>query len=222
MKQALATTSEEAPGSQHQRLAFLISGSAEHVLAVAHAIEQDILPFCEIAIIVCNIPGAEGAEATRAAGLQTVTMEGRGREQRDHEDAIDALLRRMRVDVVCLSGYLRVLSASFLRRWRGRVLNVHSSLLPAFPSQHPVAAALEFGARVTGCTVHYVDESVDGGVILEQRAVQVYDEDTESTLGARLAAEECVAYVDALARVLSGSCNVEGRRLVKQPAAAAV
>lgn len=204
------------PNAKPHRLAFLISGGAEHVLAIARAIEQDVLPPCEIAIVVCNIPGAEGAEAARAAGLQTVTMEGRGREQRDHEDAIDALLRRMRVDVVCLAGYLRVLSASFLRRWRGRVLDVHASLLPAFPSRHPVAAALEYGARVTGCTVHYVDESLDGGVILEQRAVTILDDDTESTLCQRILAEECEAYVDALAAVLSGEYTLDGRRFLKQ------
>ena len=203
------------------RLGFLISGSASHVLAVAEAIRSGELPGCEIAIVVCNIPGAKGAEDTRAAGLQTVTMEGRGREQRDHEDAIDALLRRMRVDVVCLAGYLRVLSTAFVRRWPGKVLNVHSSLLPAFPRVHAVSAALEFGARVTGCTVFLLDESVEGGTVVEQRAVHVEDEDTEPTLAARLLLEEHAAYVESIRKVLSGEYGVVGRRYLKlqsQPA----
>jgi phosphoribosylglycinamide formyltransferase-1 len=196
------------------RLGFLISGSASHVLAVAEAITLGRLSGCEIAIVVCNIPGAPGAEETRAAGLTTVTMEGRGREQRDHEDAIDALLRRMRVDVICMAGYLRILSAAFLRRWPARVLSVHPSLLPAFPRVNAAAAAFEFGARVTGCTVFFVDDSIDGGVILDQRAVSILDSDTEATLSERVLLEEHEAYIDSLARILAGTHTVQGRRYI--------
>jgi phosphoribosylglycinamide formyltransferase-1 len=194
------------------RLAFLISGSASHVLAIAEAIANGRLPGCEIAIVVCNIPGAPGADAARAAGLTTVTMEGRGREQHDHEEAIDALFRRMRVDLICMAGYLRVLSTAFLRRWPGRVLSVHPSLLPAFPRAHAPAAALDFGVRVTGCTVFFVDESVDGGLILEQHAVSVLEDDTEATLTERIQHQEHEAYICALARVIAGTHKAIGRR----------
>ena len=211
-------SSHDFPADRTARLGFLISGGASHVLAIAEAIRTGELPDCEIAIVVCNIPGALGAEQSRAAGLQTVTMEGRGREQRDHEDAIDALFRRFRVDVVCLAGYLRVLSADFLRRWPGRVLSVHSSLLPAFPRLHAPAAALDFGARVTGCTVFFLDESVDGGTVIEQRALRIEDGDTEESLTERLRLEEHEAYIDALALVLSGEYEISGRRLRRKQA----
>lgn len=198
------------------RLGFLISGNASHALAVAEAIHSGRLKNCFIAIVLCNIPGSAGAEAARAAGLQTVTMEGRGREQRDHEDAIDALFRRMRVDIVCAAGYLRVLSSSFLRRWPGSVIGVHSSLLPAFPRAQPVEAALDYGARVTGCTVFFLDESLDGGTIIEQRATEVRDEDTVETLTERLRAQEHEAYIESLARITSGEFHIVGRRYVRK------
>ena len=204
-----------APGKP-TRLGFLISDSASHVLAIAEAIRSGALPHCEIAIVVCNIPGAEGAEQTRATGLQTVTLEGRGREQRDHEDAIDALFRRLRVDVICLAGYLRVLSATFLRGWPGRVLSVHPSLLPAFPRLHATAAALDFGARITGCTIFFLDESIDGGTLIEQRALRIADDDTEATLTARLLEEEHRAYIDSLRMVLSGDYEIVGRRYLRR------
>jgi len=212
-------TPEPAPETAAQRRAkkrigFLISSGSSHAMAIANACHEGRLADCEVAIVICNIPGAEGAESARAAGLQTVTMEGRGREQRDHEDAIDALLRKMRIDIVCLAGYLRVLSGAFVRRWQGRVLTVHPSLLPAFPRMNAQAQALEFGARITGCTVHLVDEAVDGGVILEQRVVEIADNDTVATLSARLLEEEHEAYIVALERLLSGDWNAVGKRYV--------
>ena len=208
---ATTTNTQRRP---KKRIGFLISGGSSHAIAIAQAIHAGRIADCEVAIVICNIPGAEGAEAARAAGIQTVTMEGRGREQRDHEDAIDALLRKMRVDMVCLAGYLRVLSAAFLRRWQGRVLAVHSSLLPAFPRAGAIAQALEYGARITGCTLYMVDESVDGGVILEQRAVEVLDDDTVDTLTARLLEAEHEAYITAVERVLSDEWEAAGRRYI--------
>ncbi len=204
----------DAEGSADRpvRLAFLISSGASHVLAVAEAVRQGRLPHCEVAIILCNIPGAHGAEATRAAGLQTVTMEGRGREQRDHEEAIDALLRRMRVDLICLAGYLRTLSGAFLRKWPDRVLSIHSSLLPAFPRSQPVAQALEYGAQVTGCTVSLMTDALDGGVILAQRAVPIEDDDTVQSVTERLLVEEHEAYINAIGNMLSGEYEIVGRK----------
>ncbi|MDE1163248.1 MAG: formyltransferase family protein [Acidobacteriaceae bacterium] len=199
------------------RLAFLISGSASHVLAVRDAIRDGVLRHCEIAIVVCNIPGAKGAEDTRAAGLQTVTMEGRGREQRDHEDAIDALLRRLRVDIVCMAGYLRTLSSGFLRQWEGRVLGVHASLLPAFARSHPVEQALEYGVHITGCTVFLLNDSLDGGAIVAQRVVEIDDDDTTASLSAKLLLEEHRTYITALERYLSGQYEFSGRRFRRTP-----
>ena len=146
-----------------------------------------------------------------------MTLEGRGHDQREHEEAIDALLRRMGVDLLCLSGYLRVLSRTFIRRWPGVILTGHGSLLPAFPGSRPEREALEYGAQVTGYTVSILDESADimgGGPVLVQRAVRVEEGDTEASLAGRLAPEADLAYVEAIRRMASGLYELEGRRYV--------
>ena len=197
------------------RLGFLISDTAGPCLAVHKAITTGVLPGCTVALVICNITGAPGVEAARAAGLRAVTLEGRGHDQREHEEAIDALLRRMGVDLLCLSGYRRVLSRSFIRRWPGTILTGHASLLPAFPGARPERQAIEYGAQVTGYTVSILNESADltgGGPVLVQRAVRVEGNDTETILAARLAPEADLAYVDAIRRIASGLYELEGRR----------
>jgi phosphoribosylglycinamide formyltransferase 1 len=173
-----------------------------------------MLPGCEIAVVISNVPGAPGIDTARGLGLPVVAIEGRGREQREHEHTIGALLRKFRVDLVCLTGYRRVLSASFVREWPGRILQSHPSLLPAFPGRHAESQALDYGVQVAGCTVQLVDESVDGGVIVVQRAVPVRDEDDEHSLAERILAQEQVAYPDAIRRVLSGNYEIRRRRYV--------
>ena len=203
------------------RLGFLISDGAATCLAVQEAIDRGDLPGCCIAIVICNITGAPGAEAARAAGLRTVTLEGRGHEQREHEEALDALLRRMGVELVCLSGYLRVLSRDFLRRWPGGVLTLHQSLLPAFPGSRPERQALDYGVQITGCTVALIDDSVDamgGGAVVVQRAVQIAEDETEFSLRQRLAPEEDDAYVEAIRRVASEEYEFVGRRYLPRAA----
>ena len=204
------------------RLGFLISDGAGPCLAVQEAIEAGELPGCSIAVVICNITGAAGVEAARSVGLRAVTLEGRGHEQREHEDAIDALLRRMGVDLLCLSGYLRVLSRDFIRRWPGRILTQHASLLPAFPGARPVRQVLEFGAQITGCTVSILDESTNalgGGPVVVQRAIRIHEEETEVSLAERLAPEEDDAYVEAVRRFASGRYTLQGRRYLPRPVA---
>ena len=187
-------------------------------LAVQEAIEAGQLPGCTLALLICNITGAPGTEAARALGLRAVTLEGRGHEQSEHEEAIDTLLRRMSVDLLCVSGYLRVLSRDFIRRWPGRILTLHNSLLPAFPGKAPERQALEFGAQVTGCTVSILDETADtagSGPIIVQRAIHIHPDETVASLQQRLAPEEDDAYVEAIHRMCSGEYVLEGRRLVR-------
>lgn len=198
------------------RLAFLISGRGPNCQAIARAIGEGDLPGCEIAIVICNVTGAVGVIEARALGLQAVTIEGRGRDQRDHEEAVHALLRKMRVDLVCLDGYLRVLTTDFLRRWGGRVLNMHPSLLPAFPGAHAAAKALEYGAQVTGCTALLLSDSPESSVLLMQQTVPVLEDDTEGVLDARIRAKEHEVYPEALRRVISGEYRALGRRFVRQ------
>ena len=181
-------------------------------MAIVRAVRDGRLQNCEIAVVVSNIPGAPGIEAARAFGVPVITLEGRGREQKEHEAAINALLHKFRVDLICLAGYMRILSASFVREWDGRMLNIHPSLLPNFPGLHAQRQAIEYGSTVTGCTVHFVDESVDGGVIILQRTCEILPTDTTDTLSDRLLTEEHKAYVEALQRVLSGNYEIHGRR----------
>ena len=195
-----------------KRIAVLISGRGSNCMALIRAVRDGRLSDCEIAVVVSNIPEAPGVEAARAFGVPVVTLEGRGREQAEHETAVTALLRKFRVDLICLAGYMRILSASFVREWQGRMLNIHPSLLPAFPGLHAQRKALQYGVSVAGCTVHFVDESVDGGVIILQRTAEVLPEDTEETLSERILEQEHLAYVEALQRVLSGEYEARGRR----------
>jgi len=196
------------------RLGILISGRGSNCLAIARSITEGRLPGCEIGLVVSNIPGAPGIEAAKALGIPVVTLEGRGREQRDHEEAISALLRKFRIDLVCLAGYRRILSASFVLQWKGRILNLQASLLPAFPGRGAAQQALDYGAQITGCTVYFVDEQVDSGVIILQRVIPIHDDDTEHSLAAALLSEEHLAYTEAIRRVASSEYEVRARRYV--------
>jgi phosphoribosylglycinamide formyltransferase-1 len=185
-------------------------------MAIARSIAEGRLPGCEIGVVVSNIPGAPGVETAKSLGIPVITLEGRGREQRDHEEAISALLRKFRIDLVCLAGYRRVLSAGFVRQWKGRILNVQSSLLPAFPGRGAVQQALDYGAQFTGCTVYFVDEQTDGGVIILQRVIDIQDNDTDQSLAAALLPEQHIAYTEAIRRVVSGDFEARGRRYVRK------
>jgi phosphoribosylglycinamide formyltransferase-1 len=192
----------------------MISGRGSNCMAIIRAVRDGRLPNCEIAVVISNVVGAPGIEAARAFNIPVVTLEGRGRKQAEHEEAVGALLVKFRIDLICLAGYMRVLSAGFVREWQGRMLNIHPSLLPAFPGLHAQRQALDYGAQIAGCSVHFVDESVDGGILIVQRAIDVLPSDTEATLSERLLVEEHIAYVEALRRVLSGEYEVIARRYV--------
>jgi len=198
------------------RLGILISGRGSNCMAIVRAVAEGRLPGCEIGLVVSNIPGAPGIDAAKAFGIPVITLEGRGRDQRDHEEAVSALLRKFRIDLVCLAGYRRILSSWFIREWPHRIVNIHASLLPAFPARDPSAQALDFGAQVTGCTVYFVEEAGFGPIVL-QRAVPILDEDEERDLFLRLLPEQQSAYVDALRRILSGEYQILGKRYVRIP-----
>ena len=186
-------------------------------MAIATAIRSGLLPGCEVAVVVSNVTGAAGIETARTAGLPVVVMEGRGREQRDHEGAISTLLRTYRVDLVCVAGYLRSLSPGFIHEWRGRTLAIHPSLLPAFPGPHAVEQALSYGARYTGCTVFFADDP-EPGAILVQHIVKIESEDTTQSLNSKIIAAETLAYPEAIRCILSGGYELQGRRLLPRPA----
>jgi phosphoribosylglycinamide formyltransferase-1 len=195
-----------------QRLGILLSGRGSNFLAIAEAIAQGRLEHAEIAVVISNRGDAPGIAAAQSAGFATQAIEARGRKRAEHDAEIIAGLQAHQVDLVCLAGYMRLLSAQFVRAFPQRILNIHPSLLPAFPGLDAQRQALEYGVAVSGCTVHFVDEELDHGVIVLQKAVPVLPEDDERALAARILAQEHVAYTEAIARVLSGKYHIAGRR----------
>jgi phosphoribosylglycinamide formyltransferase-1 len=197
-----------------QRLGILLSGRGSNFIAIANAIREHRLLGAEIAVVLSNLPDAAGLKAAREMGLPAFDLPSAGRPRAEHEAESIARLHQHRVDLVCLAGYMRIVSPEFVRAFPNRILNIHPSLLPAFPGLDAQAQALEFGVKVAGCTVHFVDEAVDHGAIILQRAVPVLDEDTAESLSARILEQEHIAYSAAIARVLSGEFRLSGRRYV--------
>ncbi len=196
------------------RLGILLSGRGSNFLAIAEGIAQGRLEHAEIAVVISNRSDAPGVAAARSAGFPTQVIEARGRQRAEHDAEIIAALEAYRVDLVCLAGYMRLLSAQFVRAFPQRILNIHPSLLPAFPGLDAQSQALAYGVTVSGCTVHFVDEELDRGVIVLQKTVPVLPQDDQPTLAARILAQEHVAYTEAIARVLSGKYCVAGRRYI--------
>lgn len=202
-----------------KRLGILLSGRGSNCLAIQRAIADGRIPNAEIAVVLSNHAEASGLEAAAALGLDThvIVQQGKGPEARaEHDRKMIAALLEREVDLVCLAGYMRIISPAFVQAFPDRILNIHPSLLPSFPGLDSQRQALAFGVKVAGCTVHFVDEQVDHGAIVLQRVVPVEDEDTEETLSQRILAEEHQAYAEAIFRVLSGDYSIEGRRFAKR------
>lgn len=196
-----------------KRLGILISGRGSNFVAIADAITAGRLD-AEIAMVISNRADAPGITAARQRGLNVVMLPSRGVDREAYDTQLAAALDQARVDLICLAGYMRLLSPSFIRRYPQRILNIHPSLLPAFPGLHAHRDALAHGVKVSGCTVHFVDEGLDSGPIIQQSAVPVLDDDTEESLAARILKEEHHIYSEAIALVLSGKYRIEGRRVV--------
>ena len=172
------------------------------MLALSDAIDNGTIPNAEIAIVISDKARAPGVASAKERGIETLAIERRGRNREEHEQEIIAALRERHVDLICLAGYMRLLSPCFVEAFRGRILNIHPSLLPAFPGLDAQRQALEHGAKVSGCTVHFVDETLDGGPIIAQRKVPVLEGDTVETLSARILEQEHKLYPEAVAAVL--------------------
>ena len=199
-----------------QRLGILLSGRGSNFMAIAEAIREGRLPGAEIAVVLSNLPDAAGLKIARELGLTAIAIPSAGRKRAEHEAEMIAVLQQHRVDLVCLAGYMRIISPEFVRAFPNRILNIHPALLPAFPGLDAQTQVLEYGAKVSGCTVHFVDEAVDHGAIILQRVVPVLDQDTAESLSARILEQEHIAYPEAIARVLSGKYHLLGRRYVSR------
>jgi len=197
------------------RLGILLSGRGSNFLAIANAIRLEVLKDVEIAVVLSNKEDAPGLALAREINLPALAIPSAGKKRAEHDAAMISELQANKVDLVCLAGYMRIISPEFVAAFPNRILNVHPSLLPAFPGLDAQKQALEFGAKIAGCTVHFVDEAVDHGVIILQRAVTVEDDDTPETLSARILEQEHLAYPEAIMRVVSGQYRIDGRRYLK-------
>ena len=186
------------------------------MLALQQAISEGNIPDARIAAVISDQPNAPGIRLAGEGGLKTLVIDRRGRIREEHDREIVAALRENEVDLVCLAGYMRLLSRYFIDVHRGHILNIHPSLLPAFPGLEAPRQALEHGVKWSGCTVHFVDESLDGGPIVGQRIVPVLDGDTEETLSARILAHEHQLYPESVALVLSGEYEIVERRVLRK------
>ena len=196
------------------RLGILLSGRGSNFMAIADNVAAGRIP-AEIAVVISNRPNAPGLEEAERRGLPVRMIPSKGLEREQYDRQVVAVLQEREVDLVCLAGFMRLLSPYFVSAFPNRILNIHPSLLPAFPGLDAQRQALEYGVKMTGCTVHFVDENLDAGPIVIQSAIPVLDEDTPDTLSARILSEEHRAYSEAIKIVLSGAWRIEGRRVVR-------
>ena len=197
-----------------KRIAILISGRGSNMIALSQAISDGKVPNAEIALVLSDKADARGLQTARERGHETLVVERAGRKREEHEAEIIDALKQHNVDFICLAGYMRVLSSSFIREFPQRILNIHPSLLPSFPGLNVHQQAIAHGVKWTGCTVHFVDDTLDGGPIVAQRVVPVMDDDSEDTLAARILEQEHQLYAEALALVVSENFEIVGRRVI--------
>jgi len=196
-------------------LGILLSGRGSNFLAIADSIDAGRIAGARIVVVISNKPEAPGITSARERGLNEVVIASKGKPRAEHDREVVAILKQHKVDLVCLAGYMRLLSPWFVQQFPRRILNIHPSLLPAFPGLEAQEQAFAYGVKVAGCTVHFVDEELDHGPIIVQKTVTVLDTDDEHTLSARILEQEHLAYAEAINLVLQGSFEIVGRRLKK-------
>jgi phosphoribosylglycinamide formyltransferase-1 len=198
-----------------KRIGVLLSGRGSNFEALADSVTAGRIPNTEIALVVSNRDGAPGIEKAQQRGIPTKVIPSKGLEREAYDRQVVAVLQERKVDLICLAGYMRLLSPYFVAAFPQRILNIHPSLLPSFPGLESQRQALEYGVKFAGCTVHFVDENLDAGPILLQAAVPVRDDDTEATLSERILAEEHRIYSEAVKIVLEGKYKIAGRRVIR-------
>jgi phosphoribosylglycinamide formyltransferase-1 len=197
-----------------KNLGILLSGRGSNFEAIANNVSAGRIPDAQISVVISNKSDVAGIETACRLGLTTLVIPSKGKEREDHDREVVATLKKHKVDLICLAGYMRLLSPWFVQQFPHRILNIHPSLLPAFPGLEAQEQAYAYGVKVTGCTVHFVDEELDHGAIIVQKAIPVLDSDDEHTLSARILEQEHIAYSEAINIVLSGKYEVVGRKLM--------
>ena len=199
-----------------KNLGILLSGRGSNFVAIADSIAAGRIPDARIAVVISNRSDAPGLETARQRGLDTLAISSKGKPREEHDREVVAALLKSKVDLVCLAGYMRLLSPWFVQQFPRKILNIHPSLLPAFPGLEAQEQAFAYGVRVSGCTVHFVDEELDHGAIIVQKTVAVLDTDDEQSLAARILEQEHIAYSEAIRIVLEGKFEIVGRRVKGQ------
>ncbi len=202
-----------------RNIGILLSGRGSNFLAIADNIASGRIFQARIAVVISNVPEARGIEVARQRGLTTALIPSKGKSREDHDREMVAVLKRHEVSLICLAGYMRLLSPWFVQQFPHRILNIHPSLLPAFPGLEAQQQAFAYGVRIAGCTVHFVDEELDHGAIVVQKSVPVLDTDDEHTLAERILEQEHIAYSEAINMVLEGNFEIIGRRLIQKAVA---
>jgi phosphoribosylglycinamide formyltransferase-1 len=198
-----------------KNLGILLSGRGSNFEAIAKNVAAGKIPNARIAVVISNKPEAGGLEVAKRMKLEALVIPSKGKPREEHDREVIAALQQHKVDLVCLAGYMRLLSPWFVQLYPRRILNIHPSLLPSFPGLEAQEQAFAYGVKVTGCTVHFVDEELDHGAIIVQKTIPVLDTDDEHTLAARILEQEHLAYSEAINIVLAGGYEIRGRRLVK-------
>src|SRR5881398_1294285 len=198
-----------------KNLGILLSGRGSNFEAIAKNAASGKIPDARIEVVISNRPDAAGLEIARRLGLTALVISSKGKERESHDHEVVAALQQKKVDLVCLAGYMRLLSPWFVQQFPRRILNIHPSLLPAFPGLEAQAQAFAYGVKIAGCTVHFVDEELDHGPIIVQKAIPVLATDDEHTLATRILEQEHIAYAEAINIVLEGEFKIVGRKLIR-------
>ncbi len=193
------------------KVGILISGRGSNMVALVDAVKSDEIPDSEVVVVISDKPNAAGLEKANERGVESLVIERRGRSREDHDAEIIAELRKREVELVCLAGYMRLLSTDFVKAFENRIVNIHPSLLPSFPGLNVQQQAIDHGVKISGCTVHFVNEDLDAGPIILQRPVEVKDDDTAETLAERILEQEHGAYVEAVRKIALGKVAINGK-----------
>ena len=198
------------------KIGILISGRGSNMVAIVEAVQSGRIPDSEVTVVLSDKKSAQGLEKAKERGIETIVVARNGRSREEHDAEIIGELKKREVELVCLAGYMRLLSGDFVRAFPDKIVNIHPSLLPAFPGLDAQRQAVEYGVKVSGCTVHFVDDDLDHGAIILQKTVEVKDEDTPETLSARILQHEHALYVEALKLVAAGEIEIKGRKVFRK------
>ncbi len=196
-----------------KNIGILLSGRGSNFETIAKNVTAGKIPGARLAVVISNRSNAGGIETARRMGIETLVIPSKGKDRTEHDKEVVAALQQHQVDLICLAGYMRLLSPWFVQQFPQRILNIHPSLLPAFPGLEAQQQAFAYGVKVSGCTVHFVDEELDHGAIIIQKSIPILDSDDEHTVAARILEQEHIAYTEAINIVLKGDFEIRGRRL---------